>query len=96
MKFFLKDAINANPVKSSTRSHVLAISFQVPLHQINDKESQSRIYLIFQDKILFREKVLAKLKLSTQSDFDPGVETDEQLWSLIKKLVQQITKHYDQ
>jgi len=32
-----------------------------------------------------REKVLAKLKLSTQSDFDPGVETDEQIWSLIKK-----------
>jgi len=29
--------------------------------------------------------VLAKLKLSTQSDFDPGVETDEQIWSLIKK-----------
>jgi len=32
-----------------------------------------------------REKVLAKLKLTAQSDFDPGVETDEQLWSLIKK-----------
>ena len=40
--------------------------------------------------------MLAKLKLSAQSDFDPGVETDEQLWSLIKKLVQKITKHHDQ
>ena len=36
-------------------------------------------------KFILREKVLAKLKLSTQSDFDPGVETDEQIWSLIKK-----------
>ena len=33
----------------------------------------------------FREKVLAKLKLTAQSDLDPGVETDEQLWGLIKK-----------
>jgi len=32
-----------------------------------------------------REKVLAKLKLTSQTEFDPGVETDEQLWSLIKK-----------
>lgn len=32
-----------------------------------------------------REKVLAKLKLTAQSDLDPGVETDEQLWGLIKK-----------
>ena len=40
--------------------------------------------------------MLAKLKLSAQSDFDPGVETDEQLWSLIKKLVQKITKNHDQ
>ena len=39
--------------------------------------------------------MLAKLKLTAQSDFDPGVETDEQLWSLIKKLVQQIIKNPD-
>ena len=51
---------------------------------------------MFQLTFLFREKMLAKLKLSAQSDFDPGVETDEQLWSLIKKLVQKITKHHDQ
>ena len=40
--------------------------------------------------------MLAKLKLTSQTDFDPGVETDEQLWSLIKKLVKIFSKHNDQ
>ena len=33
----------------------------------------------------FREKVGAKLKLNPAAPLDQGVETDEQLWSLIKK-----------
>ena len=40
--------------------------------------------------------MLAKLKLTSQTEFDPGVETDEQLWSLIKKLVKIFSKHNDQ
>ena len=55
-----------------------------------DVLTKEQLVLILTKVFILREKVLAKLKLSAQSDFEAGVETDEQLWGLIKKFVLQI------